>query len=140
MEYELINPSDKYTFVADDFETASLMVIHLSPLYGATAKDGNEKVPVFLFGDPEEWYKEQFGRDVYSGLKAKKEQVVAALNSIVLGGFEDRRRYEAALAAITDPGKKSEFISKWQDGRTSLNDIGGYCRSLAETLATHDLE
>lgn len=50
MEYELINPSDPYTFIAEDFETAALVVLVLSPAYGAVSKDGSQEVPVFIFG------------------------------------------------------------------------------------------
>lgn len=38
MEYELINPSDPYTFIAEDFETAALVVLALSPAYGSSIK------------------------------------------------------------------------------------------------------
>lgn len=56
--------------------------------------------------------------------KAEKEKVAKALMSFMLGSFEDRRRYEAALDAITDEQKREEFIALWQDGRSSINDIG----------------
>lgn len=138
MEYELINPSDPYTFIADDLETAALVVFALSPAYGAKNKDGEVAVPVFVFGGADEWYSEQFGRNTVDGFNAKKKQLAAALNSMLLGGFEDRRRYEAALAAITDPYKKAEFIAKWQDGRSSLNDIGTRCHRLAERMKSDE--
>lgn len=50
------------------------------------------------------------------------------------GHFEDRRRYEAALKAITDEEKKKEFMKEWQDGRSSLNNIGGYAHKLGAKL------
>lgn len=134
MEFELINPSDPYTFVADDLETAALAVFTVSSLYGAKTKDGEIAVPVFIMCDSEEWYIERFGRNSYDGLKAKREQVAAALSSVVLGGFEDRRRYELALSAITEQDKREKFIAEWQDGRSSLNDIGTYSHKLAEKL------
>lgn len=134
MEYKLANPSDPYTFVADDLETAALVVFMLSTAYGANTNSGEVAVPIFIFGGAEEWYAEQFGRNIEEGITAKKEQLVAALNSMTLGDFEDRRRYEAALAAITEADKKAEFIAKWQDGRSSLNDIGTHCYKLAEAL------
>lgn len=136
-EYELINPSDPYTFLADDLETAALVVLALSTAYGAKSKDGDEEVPVFLFGGAEEaekWYTEQFGRSPEDGTKAKKKQLAAAFESVMLGNFEDRRRYVAALETITDPSKRDAFISVWQDGRSSLNNIGTYCHSLAKAL------
>lgn len=136
MEYELINPSDPYTFIADDFETAALVVFMLSPAYGAKDKEGKNRVPIFLFGesDSEDWYIKQFERNSYDGLKAKKKEVSDALKSMMLGHFEDRWRYEAALSAITEPDKREKFIADWQDGCSSLNDIGSYCHKLAEKL------
>lgn len=136
-EYELINPSDPYTFLADDLETAALVVLALSTAYGAKSKDGDEEVPVFLFGGAEEaekWYTEQFGRSPEDGTKAKKKQLASVFESVMLGNFEDRRRYAAALEAITDPNKRDAFISVWQDGHSSLNNIGTYCHSLAKAL------
>ena len=134
MEYELKNPSDPYTFLAADFEVAALTVFSISTLYGADAKEGGESVPIFIFGGAKEWYIEQFGRTPDEGLKAKKEELEAALGSMMYGGFEDRRRYEAALTAITDPEKREKFIAEWQDGHSSLNDIGTYCHELAKRL------
>lgn len=134
MEYELINPSDPYTFIAEDRETAVLVVFAISTMYGAKNENGEVVVPAFVFGGAEEWYTDQFGRNVADGIKAKKKQIGAALSSMLLGGFADRRRYKAALAAITDPDKKAEFIAKWQDERSSLNDIGTYCHRLAERI------
>lgn len=138
MEYSLVNPSDPYTFIADDLETAAIVVYSLSLGYGATTKDGKIAVPIFIFGGAEEWYSKQFGRSVEDGVKAKRKQVAEALSSMMLGHFEDRRRYEAALAAITDPNKKEEFIAEWQDGCSSLNDIGTYCHKLAKELNRED--
>lgn len=50
MEYEFINPSDRYTFIAADYETAVLAVFCLGPAYGAKPKDDGEDVPIFIFG------------------------------------------------------------------------------------------
>lgn len=134
MEYELKNPSDPYTFLAADFEVATLTVFSISTLYGAEAKEGGESVPIFLFGGAREWYIEQFGRTPDEGKEAKKEELATALSSMMYGGFEDRRRYEAALTAITDPEKREKFITECQDGHSSLNDIGTYCHELAKRL------
>ena len=126
--------SDPYTFLAADFEVATLTVFSISTLYGAEAKEGGESVPIFLFGGAREWYIEQFGRTPDEGKEAKKEELATALSSMMYGGFEDRRRYEAALTAITDPEKREKFITEWQDGHSSLNDIGTYCHELAKRL------
>lgn len=134
VEYELINPSDKYTFIAADYETAVLAVFCLGPAYGATPKDGGEEVPIFIFGGAFDWYVEKFGHTPDDGLDEKWQAVADALASMMLGGFEDRQRYELALAAIDDLEKKARFIDEWQDGRSSLNDIGGEAHKLAERL------
>ena len=48
IEYELINPSDPYTFLAKTKESAALTVFLLGTMYGASKKDDNEekRIPV----------------------------------------------------------------------------------------------
>ena len=67
-------------------------------------------------------------------MKAEKQNVADALLSFMYGSFEDRRRYEAALNAITDEEKKKVFMEEWQDGRTSMKNIGEYAHQLGEKL------
>ena len=133
-EYKLINPSDPYTFLAKTKESAALAVFLLGTMYGASPKDDNEekRIPVFLFGGAEEWYRKEFGRSTEAGFKAEKQNVADALLSFMYGSFEDRRRYEAALNAITDEEKKKVFMEEWQDGRTSMKNIGEYAHQLGE--------
>ena len=134
MEYNLINPSDPYTFIAADYETAVLTVFCLSTAYGAEPKDGGEDVPILIFGGAVNWYKEKFGHTPDDGLDKKRDAVADALASMMLGDFKDRRRYELALSAIDDPEKKARFIDEWQGGRSSLNNIGGAAHALAKRL------
>ena len=135
-EYELINPSDPYTFLAESRETAALVVLLLSAAYGAHQKNGNDDtdIPIFIFGGAREWFQEQFGHTTDQGFENNREAVGKALLSFVLGGFEDRRRYDVALDAITENGKKEEFIKQWQDARSSVNDIGTYAHSLGKKI------
>lgn len=132
MQYELINPSDPYTFYAENKEVAALTVFCLSTMYGAQSQDGNESIPVFILGGSKEWYEGEFHRTPDEGLQAERENVAKALLSFMYGHFEDRRRYEAAINAITDAEKKEHFIREWQDGRSSMNDIGTYAHSLGK--------
>lgn len=76
-EYKLINPSDPYTFLAKTKESAALAVFLLGTMYGASPKDDNEekRIPVFLFGGAEEWYRKEFGRSTEAGFKAEKQNV-----------------------------------------------------------------
>ena len=134
IEFDLINPSDPYTFLADDLETAALVVFSLSTMYGAESKDGDINVPVFILGGAIDWYKEQFNRTPDEAIECKREEVAAALASMMYGSFEDRRRYTVALELITDEEKRTEFIEEWQDAHSNLNDIGTYAHNLAKKM------
>lgn len=134
MQYELINPSDPYTFLAENKEVAALTVFCLSTIYGAKSQGGNEEIPVFILGGSEEWYKNEFHRTPDEGLQAEKVNVAKSLQSFLYGHFEDRRRYEAALNAITEEDKKEQFMREWQDGRSSINDIGTYAHELGRKM------
>ena len=136
MEYELMNPSDPYVFIAKSKEVAALVIACFSTAYGAKSKDGNEEIPIFIFGGFTEWYKEEFGRDCDEGAKELRNEIADALDSFMYGNFEDRERYEFALDCITEPDKKEEFRKKWNDARSSLNDIGTYAHNLAEKMKT----
>ena len=102
--------------------------------YGATPKNGDENVPVFLFIDAEEWYKDNFGKSIEEGLKTNREKVADALFSMLYGGFEERETYETALESITDKEKEADFKKKWHDRHSSMNDIGSYAHKMAEIL------
>lgn len=54
------------------------------------------------------------------------------------GHFQDRKMYQSALNAIGDDEKREKFIAEWQDGRSSLNDIGNYAHALAKKLLKTD--
>ncbi len=138
MLYELVNPSDKYIFEAKNREVAALTVFSLSTAYGATAKEDyeNNNIPVFILGGARDWYEETFKRTPDEGMDELRNDVSAALSSFMLGDFEDYRRYQAALEAITDDEKRKDFIATWQDGRSSLNDIGTYAHELGENYQT----
>lgn len=132
-QFELINPSDPYTFLAVDLEVAALTVFCISTAYSAESQDGDE-VPIFIFGGAKEWYQNEFGRTPDEGLEARKREVIDSLSSMMYGSFEDRKRYEVALQAIDDEEKRETFIKEWNNGRSSLNDIGTYCHNLAKEL------
>lgn len=138
MVYKLVNPSDPYTFKADTYEAAALAVLCLGTQYGASPKSGDENVPVFLFVNAEELYKDAFSRTIDEGLKANREYVADALSSMLYGGFEERETYEMALESITDAEKENDFKEKWHDRHSSLNDIGLYAQKMAKVLRGAD--
>ena len=115
MRFNLINPSDPYTLEADDIEIAAVAVCLLgcgkypADALGDDANKGNN-VPAFLFGGHDEWFESRFG-GTYEAvaercLKDRADAVARAFESVKLGSKR----------------------------RTSLNDIGGKARELAEVV------
>lgn len=101
-EYKLINPSDPYTFLAKTKESAALAVFLLGTMYGASPKDDNEekRIPVFLFGGAEEWYRKEFGRSTEAGFKAEKQNVADALCMCVMWMVGWRKWLEAEINCL----------------------------------------
>lgn len=133
--WELINPSDKYTFRTDDFEALAFGILMLSEGSYSVQEldvDNPRSSPILIFGgDPNEWWQETFGHKV-EGFKPWHKRVADALDTIVIG---DRDDFEAALAAIPDEDAKAKFTAKWNDRkRSSMNDIGHAVRSWVTKL------
>lgn len=117
----------------------------VDPVYTGRSRrmKGTKKYQFSFFGfddDAANWYTEKFWRAPDDGLLAKKNAVADAIDSMMIGRFEDRRRYHAALDAITDPEKKERFIAEWQDGRSILNDIGTFAHALAKRISQTEAE
>ncbi len=137
MLYELINPSDPYTFEAKDRETAALAVFLLSTSYGAhclTEDREDDDVPIFLFGGSREWYCDTFKRTPDEGLEDLKDVVRECFRSFVYGNASDRQTYQLAIDSIADAEKRTVFIKHWQDKHSSMNDIGDIAFKIAMKL------
>lgn len=115
MRFNLINPSDPYTFEAPDLITAAVSVCLLgSGKYPADAlgddADKGNNVPAFLFGGHDEWFQARFGGTFEAVtermLKEQPAALVACLESVKLGRAE----------------------------RSSLNDIGSRAREFASAI------
>jgi hypothetical protein len=119
MRFNLINPSDPYTFEADDFEVAAVAVCLLgngkypADALGDDADKGNN-VPAFLFGGHDEWFESRFGASYEATadrvLKDRSDALARALESVTLG----------------------------RERRTSLNNIGGKAQELARAIRDAD--
>lgn len=139
MFYEIINPSDCVMISAPTFEVAALATILLgNGQYGAKPQDGGEDVPIFLFSSWRAWVKERFGFDeAETMLEQHKADVAATLRTACTGSFSDRELFDAALAAITQEGKRKAFLADWDDKRrTSLTQITNRANELADWLET----
>lgn len=136
--YEIINPSDQATLLAPDraVAIAALAFIGEGAYAGRViAKDLQEvseedaaagRVPLFFGMSYEDWWKAA-GYDeepIGKVMRERKAEVVAALRSVAYGGLDERRTYQSALNAITDPDKLAAFKREWEDRRrSSLNAI-----------------
>lgn len=136
--YEIVNPSDAATMLAPDREVAlaALAFIGEGAYAGRViARDlrsiGDDEaeplaVPMF-FGDTyDAWWKAAGYTDepIDTVLRTRKGELVTALRSVAYGSLEDRRTYESAISAITDPDKLAAFKREWEDRRrSSLNAI-----------------
>ncbi len=112
MKFEIINPSDACTMHAPDLEVAAVAVSFLGdgkyPLEGLDDAAG-QGVPAFLFGGHDEWFSSKFGMSFQDTaehvLNHRNEELATTLDSVTLRGT-----------------------------RTSMNDIGGRARALAQAV------
>ena len=115
MKFNLINPSDPYTFEADDLQVAAVMVCmlgdgwYLADALGDDADKGNN-VPAFLLGGHDEWFTAQFGMNY-------KATILCCLE----------HRNDALARAF-------ESVKMGADRRSSMNNIGSKAASLAKAI------
>ena len=135
--WEIINPSDDYTLQAVSFPVAAAAGLLLGGgQYGLEAIGHDlPGLPLFLFGGGiDAFIDEHHGGDLSKFIDANAEEIVACLDSVLLGSADRRKDYDAAVAAIDDPAKLAAFREAWLDKRSSLNNIGGRAMDLADGL------
>jgi hypothetical protein len=129
--YELINPSDPYTFYAPSIEIAGVAACMISPSYGAkpVANEG-ESSPV-LFGWAE-WFREHGINSQWVATHA--DEIAEALDSLLIGGSGARADVEALLDALPEEEQADWIRQRQARERSSMNDIGGRAYALAANL------
>jgi hypothetical protein len=142
--YELVNPSDTYTFEAESLEIAALAVVILGDgWYGATDEAGKTVVPILAL-DPVErvktWWTQSFGDDFDDAIDAVRtdaalrRDLTACLRSVLIGS---RGMWDVILgaAAKMTNDDAAAFLADWHDKqRTSTSDIGATAKAWAEQL------
>lgn len=132
--YEVINPSDPYTFEAPDLEIAAAAIFLIGGgHYAADPFDKDQdRVPIFLLGGSEEWVQEKFGADIeawFCRVKAERlPEVCAALESFLYGGLLAREDWKGRT--------QDERAAYNERHRTSMNNIGKRAFSIAASLRT----
>lgn len=135
MILELVNPSDAVTFVGDDPKVAGIATLLLgNGWYALRGEDGEDFVPLMIFGGHVEWLASQGIDDADDFLTANAEAVAAFLDTCAYGGIKERQAFDEAIKRMT-PDKAAEHRAWWNDrNRSSMNNIGEGCRRLAEQI------
>ena len=132
MIYELITPTDPYTFEAPTKEIAALVVFLLSTFYAAETDDESNEydIPVLYFLDPDEWYKDEFGHSASDGLIQNQAAVKDALLSFVYGYHLDRETYFEKYNALQTEEEKFNFRNTWNGNKIGQMDIAEYAEKV----------
>lgn len=137
--YEIINPSDPYTFRAidDKVALAVCLLAGRGKTPGKRVGDGEDIGGLLMFMSDEEsekFFKDTFG-DFGEWLKENNAEVVKALESVLCMPAGERYSYERAIELMPDDETRKKYRDEIHDRlRTSLNDFGSYCWSLAESF------
>ena len=134
--YEIINPSDPYTFLAPDDELAKLLCLLVGRgQYGIEGPNGENTMCLYILGIDDTGLLDLFnGRTFQEVADARRPELPAALRSVLICSRAERAGIQATLEAIPEEGRTA-FLAKYHDTkRSSLNDIGGRCGKLADVI------
>lgn len=118
--FELITPSDPYTFYAPNLEVAAVVAYSLSSHYGAVSVDNPEERSPILLGWGE-WFEERNIDGEW--MKANHLVLADAFDSLVISKPEKRAQSDATLAALSDSQKEAFKREHNDKKRSSLNNI-----------------
>lgn len=141
--WEIINPSDPYTFHAESLLVAAVVCILLGH-GGFSVREVSDSgegrcVPMFFFaseGQIDEWFQQSCGvATLKAAISRAVPELPAALRSVWIGSASERRSKEHALRHIPDEAGRRAYLAELHDQqRSSLNDIGTRAWALADAL------
>lgn len=145
--YEVVNPSDAATIIADEDVVAAVAVLVLSSgRYGVERVDGKPldcPAPLIVFGGEQayaEWCEQALGETLDNWLRTRRADVAVCLASCLYGDAQDRASYDNAIELIESEQGKSEYRRRWEDDRrSSMNQICKRAWSMARQLKDADL-
>lgn len=138
MIYEIINPSDSYTCIAEEPKIAMAAIILLgNGKMGLEDESGKSYETIFMFMNEEQTeakLKELFGEKCLGGfIKDNRPAIADCLDSVMSFGIKSRRLFDEAMKRISTEKSRKEFRESLHDkNRTSLNDFGSYAWRLAK--------
>jgi hypothetical protein len=88
VKFEISNPSDKAFVESDNFETACLAICILGGgHYGLKQVDGDKRMPIFILGGCDEFFKETFNKSFEESINsANKSELAKVLETVSLAG------------------------------------------------------
>ena len=143
MLYEFITPSDPITFhAADDgvaFCVATLLGNGKAGCKNCDTEKSLASMTAFMTEEGrKEIYSSYCGGNLEQYVEEHLPDIAAALQSFAYGSPQDRKVYDAALAAITEPEKLDEFKKIHEDSmRTSMSRWVAYAWEQGQRLASY---
>lgn len=129
--YELVNPSDPYTFHAPSIEVAGVCAVLLSPAYGAIPVNGDGEGTPVLFGWGE-WLEERGVNSEW--IDEHRNEIADAYDSFLIGDAAEREDAESMLEMLPEE-KRQEWRDQRQDRRrSSMSQIGEAAYAKAKQL------
>lgn len=124
MIYELVNPSDAWSFEAPSDKIAFLVALGVGRGATPAKRDGWDS-GMYLFGkgDPAADFKKQFGEEFEGAVDRNRKEIVRSLRSFVIHREKAPKKMSAKERAA------------WNEKqRSSMNDFGGYANALADAI------
>lgn len=123
MLFELINPSDPYTFEAPSIEIAGAAAVLLSTSYGAKCLDaGQEHLRTPMIWGWDAWLTSR--GITHEWMADHGAEIATALESLVIGNLAARRDVETQLAKLPADKRAEELANYLEAHRTSMHNIG----------------
>ncbi len=126
--YELINPSDTYTFYAKNIAIAGAVAQLISPNYGAkNVNDETDKTPLIFWTD----FNKEHGIDK-EFIEQNMADIAEAFASFAIGSPSERKELDEALKHMSEKERKNYLAERQERQRTSVNEIGEYAYQMYE--------
>lgn len=126
MIYEFITPSDAITFKAECPKVAFYCGLILGRGKAGVTSETGERIPCLMLFCDEQTIDATILEQLGGPIKEWQQQNLAAIadcfESFAYGSIAERRDYDAAIEAITDPDKLAAFKAHHEDKRrTSMS-------------------
>ena len=136
--YELVNPSDPYTFYASTHQVAAAAGLAIGAgQYGVRTGGADDVVlPVLFFcssEDTDKWLKETFG-SLTDFAAEHRQEIADALDSFVCGPVDKRPAYDKAIDNLEPAEVGRHKVERHNKRRSSMNDIGKSAWAMAKEL------